>query len=345
LKGKVLIDEFSAAVLVEQNKPLSLVQLKTIPPEAGQVRVKMITAGLCGAQLNEIAGVKGPDRFLPHLMGHEGFGQVDMVGSGVSCLRPGDFVVLHWRPGDGMDVFGGVYEHKDLGRIGSGPVTTFGDYTIVSENRCTKINYEKNLETIYPLMGCALSTAYGLVKFETTPSEDSRVLISGGGGLGLSIAAMLKAKGVKHVDVFEKNNTKNAVASLFSSGFTNDLRELKTDFYDYIFDTTGNVVVLEGLFPLLCKGADLVMIGQPMTGSKLVINDPLKFFDHKRLFATQGGRFEPGQHMHELNDLVNDHIDLFDQLVSHIIPLSKVNEGFDLMRSGAAKRIIIRFGE
>ena len=82
-----------------------------------------------------------------------------------------------------------------------------------------------------------------------------------------------------------------------------------------------------------------------MTGSKLVINDPLKFFDHKRLFATQGGRFEPGQHMHELNDLVNDHIDLFDQLVSHIIPLSKVNEGFDLMRSGAAKRIIIRFGE
>ncbi|MDA8860567.1 alcohol dehydrogenase catalytic domain-containing protein [Planktomarina temperata] len=340
-----MYDEFNAAVLVEQNKPLSLVKLNFINPGSGQVRVKMITAGLCGAQINEIEGVKGPDKFLPHLMGHEGFGQVDMIGTDVTHLSPGDYVVLHWRPGLGMDVFGGVYEHPEMGRIGSGPVTTFSDYTVVSENRCTKVDFEEDLAPVYPLMGCALSTAYGLVNLETNPMKGNRILISGGGGLGLSIAAMLKAKGVKHVDIYEKNNSKKEMSSAFSSGFSDQLKDLNENFYDFIFDTTGDVNVLEKLFTLLNKGADLIMVGQPRVGSKLTINDPLKFFDHKRLFATQGGQFDPAKHMRNLNDAVNANKDLFKSLISHNIPLSKVNEGFELMKSGTARRIIINFGE
>ena len=68
----------------------------------GQVLVEIHCSGICGAQLNEIAGTKGPDNFLPHLLGHEGGGVVVEIGPGVPASRPGDHVVLHWRKGAGI---------------------------------------------------------------------------------------------------------------------------------------------------------------------------------------------------------------------------------------------------
>ena len=64
--------------------------------------VKVYYSGICGAQINEIEAVKGPDKFLPHLLGHEGSGVVEKVGNGVTRVKPGDKVVLHWRPSDGI---------------------------------------------------------------------------------------------------------------------------------------------------------------------------------------------------------------------------------------------------
>ena len=77
-------DTFAAAVMFEQNSPLQIVNLPHIEPQSGQVKVKLITAGICGAQRNEMLGIKGPDPFLPHLMGHEGFGQVLAIGVNIS---------------------------------------------------------------------------------------------------------------------------------------------------------------------------------------------------------------------------------------------------------------------
>ena len=67
--------------------------------DIGQVLVELKSSGICGSQIGEIDGVKGPDRFLPHLLGHEGFARVLEIGPGVSYIKPGDSVVLHWRPG------------------------------------------------------------------------------------------------------------------------------------------------------------------------------------------------------------------------------------------------------
>jgi S-(hydroxymethyl)glutathione dehydrogenase/alcohol dehydrogenase len=339
------MSKFKGAVLVEQNKPLMLVELKHVAPLKGQVKVKMITAGLCGAQINEIDGVKGPDKFLPHMMGHEGFGLVDCVGDGVSNLKTGDYVVLHWRPGVGMNVFGGVYQHEELGQIGSGPVTTFSEYSIVSENRCSKVSFDKNLLNVYPLLGCALSTAYGLVNVELSLQAESRVLISGGGGLGLSIASILKAKGVNCVHILEKNTKKRELLVDFSSFISDDLNDFDIDQYDFIFDTTGNVEVLRNLFASASKNTDIILVGQPRVGSQLLLFDPLKLFDNVRIFATQGGKFDPSEHMEGLNKLVKEKRHIFEKLISHSINLSEVNKGFEMMRSGEAKRIIIKFGQ
>ena len=92
-----------AAILEESNKPLTLGEVE-IPSELqfGQVLVKLNYSGICGAQINEIDAVKGPDKFLPHLLGHEGSGVVQKIGPGISTVKVGDHVVLHWRPSSGI---------------------------------------------------------------------------------------------------------------------------------------------------------------------------------------------------------------------------------------------------
>jgi len=91
-----------AAILVEQKKPLVIEDVELPALKLGQVLVKVLTSGICGSQIGEIEGVKGPDKFLPHLLGHEGCGEVLEVGEGVRHVKPGDRVVLHWRKGAGL---------------------------------------------------------------------------------------------------------------------------------------------------------------------------------------------------------------------------------------------------
>src|SRR5688572_20423260 len=94
---------FLAAVLVEQNKPLELMELEVPALGVGQVLVKIHMAAVCGAQIGEVSGVKGPDRYLPHTLGHEGAGVVADVGPGVKHVRVGDHAICHWRKGLGIE--------------------------------------------------------------------------------------------------------------------------------------------------------------------------------------------------------------------------------------------------
>ena len=92
-----------SAILIESKKPLVVTDID-LPTklEFGQVLVKVCYSGLCGAQINEIEAIKGPDKFLPHLLGHEGSGIVEKIGEGVTRVKPGDHVVLHWRKSSGI---------------------------------------------------------------------------------------------------------------------------------------------------------------------------------------------------------------------------------------------------
>ena len=89
------------AILFEQNKPLKIESIEfPTELEIGQVLVKLHYSGICGSQLGEINGVKGPDKFLPHLMGHEGCATVLEIGQGVKTIAKDDLVVLHWKKGE-----------------------------------------------------------------------------------------------------------------------------------------------------------------------------------------------------------------------------------------------------
>ena len=92
-----------SAILHSLNKPLKIENV-TLPEKLdyGQVLVKLEYSGICGAQINEIQGTKGKDKFLPHLLGHEGSGKVIKIGPGVKKVKKNDHVVLHWRQGSGI---------------------------------------------------------------------------------------------------------------------------------------------------------------------------------------------------------------------------------------------------
>ncbi|OCX53931.1 hypothetical protein BEL04_06530 [Mucilaginibacter sp. PPCGB 2223] len=340
------MEQFKAAVLTKQHQPLEIFNLKDAQVARGQVKVRMETSGLCGAQWNEINAVKGVDNYLPHLMGHEGYGEVIEVGEDVSRVKVGDFVVLHWRKASGIDVFGPRYE-SEIGLIGSGSVTTFSQITVVSENRVSPVAKNDELRLVYPLIGCALSTTWGIFKKELTISANSRILITGAGGLGLSLLFWAKVFGFGQIVIVDKFSSKKQ----FVDKFDVDFHSIEDGFkfadlegkFDVIMDTTGDVNIISSGFNLLAKKGSFVLIGQPRTGETLKLEDPLKFFDGIKLFASDGGGFNPDTDFDEIVKDVNSNAALAKNLVSHVIGLEQVNEGFDVMKSGKCSRIIIDF--
>src|SRR5438105_12084983 len=126
------INNAKAAILARSREPLVLDEI-AFPDalDAGQVLVKVLHTTICGAQINEIAAVKGPDKFLPHLLGHEASARVIEVGPGVMHVKPDDLVVLHWRPSRGIQARPAAYRWRGE-TLNAGWVTTFNAYAVGS---------------------------------------------------------------------------------------------------------------------------------------------------------------------------------------------------------------------
>ena len=192
-----------AAILVKSKRPLVVSKLqRPTRLEFGQVLVKIFYSGICGAQLNEIDAAKGKDKFLPHLLGHEGSGKVLDIGPGVKTVKKNDHVVLHWRQSDGIQSPTPSYKMGEK-TINAGWVTTFNDEAIISENRLTTIPKDFDLK-IAPLFGCVVTTAIGIINNDAQVKVGQSVLIFGMGGVGSSISqacSLVSANPVIGVDL------------------------------------------------------------------------------------------------------------------------------------------------
>lgn len=338
--------DFRAAVLFEQNKPLKVLSLTKVLPEEGQVGVRMISASLCGAQWNEITGVKGLDKFLPHMMGHEGLGEVVAVGRGVTKVHLGDYVVLHWRKGTGHDCFGPKFK-SEFGEVGSGSVTTFSEYSIVAENRVTVVTYNPKMKYIYPLVGCALSTSWGLLVKEVQARKEDTLFICGAGGLGIAIGFWARMFELKRLAMFDRFESKRLqakrVGAVFHSAENGDSIDGIDEKFDIVIDTTGDVENISSCFNMVKAHGRLVLVGQPKVGSVLKLHNPLRIFDGIKIFSSEGGLFFPDEDVKTILALLEGNRELVSTLVSHVIRLDEINEGFRLMRDGQALRVVIDF--
>jgi len=339
-----------AAILVESQKPLVLADV-TLPEslEFGQVLVDLHFSGICGAQINEIDAVKGPDKFLPHLLGHEGSGIVKKTGPGVSTVKKGDHIVLHWRPSKGIQSPTPIY-NWDGKKVNAGWVTTFNEQAVISENRLTVIPNNFNM-CIAPLFGCAITTAFGVVNNDAQVKVGQSVLIFGIGGLGLSIAqaaSMVSAHPIVGVDLLAH---KLEMGKRF--GITHSVIGGKENINDTIFDilgvkgadvvieTTGNSRVIEQAYNLTHPDGKTILVGVPNKGDNIsIFSLPLHF--KKVLTGSHGGNAVPDLDIPRYIRLVESGKMNLHGIITHEFYLEEINEALDLFRSGKAGRIIIR---
>jgi len=339
-----------AAVLVRSREPLELAELEV--PESlrfGQVLVKVRYSGICGAQINEIDGTKGPDKFLPHLLGHEGVGSVLEAGEGVRSVRKGDIVVLHWRKGNGIQSETPIYRWRDR-TVNAGWVTTFNDIAIVSENRLTPI--PANLDPrLAPLLGCAVTTAFGVINNNAVVKVGQSVVVFGVGGVGqclVQAAKMVSAYPVIAVDVVRgkldaalRFGATHGIESKNGLDLDKAIRDLVgAEGADVSIDTTGNPRVIESAYEVTRPRGKTILVGVPRKGENISIHSlPLHF--KKLLTGSEGGDSEPQDDIPRYVRLIQAGVLKLDGLVTHEFKLEKINEAIALLRSGEAGRVLI----
>ena len=340
-----------AAILVESKQPLIIDNI-TLPEnlEFGQVLVELHYSGICGAQINEIDAAKGPDKFLPHLLGHEGSGVVREVGPGVTTVKVDDHVVLHWRPSKGIQSPTPKYTWNGK-TVNAGWVTTFNEQAIISENRLTVIPDSFDMR-IAPLFGCSVTTAFGVVNNDAQIKIGQSVVIFGIGGVGLNIAqaaSMVSTHPIIGVDLLQhklemgkKFGLTHTVVS--SQENVNDtIRDIVgTQGADVVIETTGNSRVIEKAYELTHPDGKTICVGVPRKGDNISIYSlPLHF--NKVLTGSHGGNAVPDVDIPNYIRLINVGKMTLDGLITHEFGLDDVNEALDLFRSGESGRCVISF--
>jgi len=337
-----------SAILVESKKPLVVADVE-LPTklEFGQVLVKVCYSGICGAQINEIDAIKGPDRFLPHLLGHEGSGIVETIGEGVTTIKPGDHVVLHWRKSSGIESVTPKYLWNGK-KINAGWVTTFSEKTIVSENRLTVIPTNFDMR-IAPLFGCAVTSAFGVVNNDAKIKIGQSVLIFGVGGVGINIAqaaSMVSAYPIVGIDIHKHKIDMGKKFGL-THGITTNSNNLNNEIYNIIgakgaditIETTGNPKVIEQAYELTASDGKTILVGVP--NDKISIYSlPLHF--KKILTGSHGGDAIPDVDIPRYIRLISQKKMTLENIITHEFDLAKINSAIDLFRSGKAGRIIIK---
>jgi len=337
-----------SAILVENKKPLVVAEID-LPAklEFGQVLVKVCYSGICGAQINEIDAVKGLDKFLPHLLGHEGSGIVEKIGEGVTTVKSGDHVVLHWRKSAGIESATPQYLWNGK-KVNAGWVTTFSEKTIVSENRLTVIPKSFDMR-IAPLFGCSVISAFGVVNNDAKIKIGQSVLIFGVGGVGLNVAqaaSMVSAYPIVGIDLYDHKIDMGKKFGL-THGITGNLDNIKNEIYNIVGDkgadvaieTTGNPKVIEKAYELTASHGKTILVGVP--NNKISIYSlPLHF--KKILTGSHGGDSIPDIDIPRYIRLINQKKMTLENLITHEFELTDINKAIELFRSGKAGRIVIK---
>jgi len=341
--------KLQAAVLTEHNQPLHFMNLISAGLEPGQVLVRVQASGICGAQLNEITGVKGQDRHLPHLLGHEGAGWVIDIGPGVRQVKVGDAVVMHWRKGAGIDAEPPKYLTETEGdAVGGGWVTTFNTRAVVSENRLTKIEPGVPVE-IAALMGCAVTTGLGLITNEARVRIGESVAVFGAGGVGLNCiqgASLVAAHPIVAVDVNEQKLEQarefGATHAVLAKTVMNDdgvfWPELPRP--DVCIDTTGQPRVIEAAFDILAPGGRLWLVGQ-VRHDQYIRVQTLAMHAGKKIAVSDGGGTQPNQDIPRYLRLWKAGKLKLAELITHRCALDELNPMLDRIRAGEVGRAVI----
>ncbi|WP_339745889.1 S-(hydroxymethyl)glutathione dehydrogenase/class III alcohol dehydrogenase [uncultured Maricaulis sp.] len=365
-----------AAVAWAVNQPLSIEEIDVMPPQAGEVRVRIIATGVCHTDAFTLSG-DDPEGIFPVVLGHEGGGIVESIGEGVTSVAVGDHVIPLYTPECGECKFcksgktnlcQKIRETQGKGLMPDGttrffkdgkPIfhymgcSTFSEYTVLPEISLAKINPEAPLKEVC-LLGCGVTTGMGAVMNTAKVEEGATVAIFGMGGIGLSAvigATMAKASRIIVIDI---NESKFDLArKLGATDFINPknydrpiqdvIVELTDGGVDYSFECIGNVNVMRSALECCHKGwGESVIIGVAGAGQEISTR-PFQLVTGR---VWRGSAFGGVKGRSELPDYVERYMKGEFQLndfITHTMGLDDINEAFELMHAGKSIRSVIHF--
>ena len=337
-----------AAILVELGKPLEIVDLEIPALLPGQVLVQLAFSGVCHTQVSEARGYRGPDRFLPHCLGHEGSGIVREIGSGVARVKPGDRVVLSWIKGPGGDVPGTKYSSN--GRtVNSGGITTFSDYSVISENRCTVLDAKLPFDAA-ALLGCAIPTGVGTVFNTAQVRPGQSVAVFGTGGIGawaVAGAVLSGASPVIAVDVLaDKLSLARSLGATHTIQSGNEavlesIQKICPGGVDVAIEASGRPEVMQqAVEAIRSQGGIAVIAGNARFGESWPL-DPRQLNQGKRILGTWGGDNLPERDFPRYQRLIRDGRMNCTPFLHQRYALAEINQALDDLAAGRAARPLI----
>lgn len=368
--------EFKAAVFRTPNEPMRIetVSIPSIPPP-GDVLVRMKASGLCHSDLHVIVGEWEVP--TPMILGHEGAGIVEAVGEGVTDVAPGDHVVVSWTPScrrcrycvSGRPVLcDKVAEHSanHLSFDGKTRITTaageevysfagagtFGEFAMIPESGAIPVRQDAPFEQA-SLVGCAVTTGVGAATSTAKVRPDEAVLVLGCGGVGLNAiqgARLVGARQIIAVDISDERleQARHFGATEVINTAKEDLAERVTQLTDgrgveVSIEAIGLPATIEAAYASLARGGRAIVAGQVPDGLTITI-DPFVMSDSElRLIGSNYGSSRPAIDFPQLVDhYMNDRIDL-DSLVTRVISLEEINDGYDEMKQGIGIRSVIKY--
>jgi S-(hydroxymethyl)glutathione dehydrogenase / alcohol dehydrogenase len=365
-----------AAVAWEAGKPLVVEEVNVAGPNKGEVLLQIKATGVCHTDAYTLSG-KDPEGIFPCIMGHEGGAVVMDVGPGVSSVKHGDHVIPLYIPECGECKFcrsgrtnlcGAIRATQGKGLMPDGfsrfavdgktlfhymGTSTFSEYTVLPEIAVAKINPAAPLEKIC-LLGCGITTGIGAVLNTAKVRSGSTAAVFGLGGIGLSVIqglVMAKAERIIAIDV---NPAKFVMAKLLgATDFVNStdqsrpVQEVIIDMtdggVDYSFECIGNVKTMRAALECCHKGwGESVIIGVAAAGEEISTR-PFQLVTGR---VWRGTAFGGVKGRSQLPDYIERYLAgeiKIDPMITHTLPLEKINEAFDLMHEGKSIRSVIRF--
>ncbi|KAI9077547.1 hypothetical protein K1719_040479 [Acacia pycnantha] len=341
-----------AAVSWEAGKPLVIEEVEVAPPQAGEVRLKILFTSLCHTDVY-FWEAKGQTPVFPRIFGHEAGGIVESVGEGVTHLKPGDHALPVFTDrgvmiGDGKSRFS--KDGKPISHfLGT---STFSQYTVVHAGCVAKIDPAAPLDKVC-VLSCGICTGFGATVNVAKPKPGSSVAVFGLGAVGLAAAEGARVSGASRIIGVDLVSSRFELAKKFGvNEFVNPkdhdkpvqevIAEMTNGGVDRAIECTGSIQAMVSAFECVHDGWGVaVLVGVPSKDDAFKTH-PVNFLNERTLKGTFYGNYKPRSDLPSVVEMyMKGELEL-DKFISHSVPFSEINKAFDLLLKGESIRCIIR---
>jgi S-(hydroxymethyl)glutathione dehydrogenase/alcohol dehydrogenase len=368
--------QVKAAVALAPRQPLIIEMVELSPPQESEVLIEVKATGVCHTDAYTLSG-QDPEGLFPSILGHEGAGVVIEVGKKVTSVKPGDHVIPLYTPecrqckyclsrktnlcqairntqGKGLMPDGtSRFRFKNKPIYHYMGTSTFAQYTVLPEIAVAKIRPDAPFEKVC-YIGCGVTTGLGAVLFTAKVEAGSTVVVFGLGGIGLNVIQGARMVGASQIVGIDINPQKQELAKkmgmthfvnpkVIKDDLVGHLVELTNGGADYSFECVGNVHLMRQALECCHKGWGVcTIIGVAPAGAEITTR-PFQLVTGR---VWQGSAFGGARGRTDVPKIVDWYMDgriNIDDLITHTLPIEKINEAFDLMHTGESIRTVLTF--